>query len=142
MRHALAVLARGVETDFRPALHRHLQVVLVGGEEHRVAVDVAGERGGLLALEVAAGGLVGVGEPARRRDAGGVVEGVTIAGCAFSTPAGPQPCTQVQWTTPATRVTIEGSPALLSSSGGICIGAAGPAGPPQVVASQVRVTGQ
>lgn len=67
---------------------------------------------------------------------------ITIAGCAFSTAVGPQPCTQVQWTTPATRVKIEGSPALLSTSGGICIGAAGPAGPPQVVAGQVRVTGQ
>lgn len=67
---------------------------------------------------------------------------MTIAGCPFSTAAGPQPCTQVQWTSPATRVRIEGSPALLSSSGGICIGAAGPAGPPQVVASQARVSGQ
>ncbi|WP_323715533.1 hypothetical protein [Paracoccus aminovorans] len=70
-----------------------------------------------------------------------VAHSMTIAGCPFTTST-PQPCTQVQWTTPATRVTIEGSPALLSSSGGICIGAAGPAGPPQVVASQVRVTGQ
>ena len=67
---------------------------------------------------------------------------MTIAGCPFTSGTNPMPCTQVQWTTPATRVTIEGSPALLSSSGGICIGAAGPAGPPQVVASQVRVTGQ
>lgn len=67
---------------------------------------------------------------------------MTIAGCAFNVGGTPQPCTQVQWTSPATRVRIEGAPALLSSSGGICIGAAGPAGPPQVVASQIRVTGQ
>ena len=40
VRQPLPVLARGVEADLRPALHRHLQVVLVGREEHRVAVDV------------------------------------------------------------------------------------------------------
>ena len=67
---------------------------------------------------------------------------MTVAGCPFSTAAGPQPCTQVQWTTPATRVTIEGSPALLSSSSGIAIGPSGPQGSPQVVAQQARVRGQ
>ena len=40
LRHPLPVLAGGVKADFRPALHRHLQVVLVGGEEHRIVVDV------------------------------------------------------------------------------------------------------
>lgn len=67
---------------------------------------------------------------------------MTVAGCPFAPSGGPQPCTQVQWTTPAIRVRIEGSPALLSTSGGIAIGAAGPAGPPQVVAQQMRVRGQ
>ena len=67
---------------------------------------------------------------------------MTVTGCPFTTGSNPMPCTQLQWTSPATRVRIEGAPALLSSSGGICIGAAGPAGPPQVVASQIRVTGQ
>ncbi|MDQ7263120.1 hypothetical protein NM680_15095 [Paracoccus sp. PS-1] len=93
------------------------------------------------------GGQAQPGSSSTRVQLGGqpavtVAHMMTIAGCSFSTPDGPKPCTQVQWTTPATRVTIEGSPALLSSSGGICIGAAGPAGPPQVVAQQVRVTGQ
>ena len=74
----LAVLARGVEADLRPALHRHLQVVLVGREEHRVAVDVGRERGRLLALEVAARVLVGKREPARGRDVGGVVDRVDL----------------------------------------------------------------
>ena len=50
----LPVLARGVEADLGPALHGDLQVVLVGGEEDRVAIDVGGERGGLFALEIAA----------------------------------------------------------------------------------------
>lgn len=67
---------------------------------------------------------------------------LSVAGCPFSTPDGPKPCTQVQWIVPAARVTIEGSPAILSSSTGLCIGAAGPAGPPQVVAQQPRVRGQ
>jgi hypothetical protein len=49
-----AVLARRVKADLRPALHRHLQVVLVRREEHRIVVDVGGERRRLLALEVAA----------------------------------------------------------------------------------------
>ena len=48
----LAVLARGMKADFRPALHRHLQIEAIGREEHRVAVDVGGQRCRLLALEV------------------------------------------------------------------------------------------
>ena len=39
----LPVLAGGVEAHLGPALHGDLQVVLVAGEEHRVAVDVGGE---------------------------------------------------------------------------------------------------
>ena len=39
----------------------------------------------------------------------------TIAGCPFATPEpAPKPCTTVQWTTPATRVFIEGAPAIVS----------------------------
>ncbi|WP_374636563.1 hypothetical protein [Paracoccus sp. (in: a-proteobacteria)] len=67
---------------------------------------------------------------------------MTVAGCPFTSGSNPMPCTQVQWTTPATRVIIEGSPALLSSSSGIVIGPSGPQGSPQVVAQQARVRGQ
>jgi hypothetical protein len=67
---------------------------------------------------------------------------MTIAGCPFTTGSNPMPCLQVQWTLPAARVTIEGSPALLSDSSGLCLGAAGPQGSPQMVAQQMRVTGQ
>ncbi|MFC3571254.1 hypothetical protein [Paracoccus sp. TOH] len=93
------------------------------------------------------GGQAQPGSSSTRVQLGGqpavtVAHMMTISGCPFTSGTNPMPCTQVQWTTPAARVTIEGSPALLSSSGGICIGAAGPAGPPQVVASQIRVTGQ
>lgn len=66
----------------------------------------------------------------------------TIAGCPFTTPDGPKPCTTVQWTAPATRVRIEGQPALLSTSQGVTIGPLGTQGTPMAVAQQVRVRGQ
>ncbi len=67
----------------------------------------------------------------------------TIAGCPFATPEpAPKPCTTVQWTTPATRVRIEGAPALLSTSAGVTIGPMGVQGSPQAVAQQTRVRGQ
>lgn len=67
----------------------------------------------------------------------------TIAACPFTTPEpAPKPCTTVQWTTPATRVRIEGQPALLSTSQGITIGPMGTQGTPMAVAQQVRVKGQ
>ena len=67
---------------------------------------------------------------------------MTVTGCPFTTGSNPMPCTQLQWTSPATRVRIEGSPALLSSSSGIAIGPSGPQGSPQVVMQQARVRGQ
>jgi hypothetical protein len=67
----------------------------------------------------------------------------TVSGCPFTTPDGtPKPCATVQWTTPATRVRIEGQPALLSTSQGITIGPLGVQGTPMVVAQQARVTGK
>ncbi len=73
----LAVLARGAEADLRPPLHRHLQVVLVGGEEHRIAVDVASPaKPTARARTCRRWLLVGKREPARRRDVGVVVERV------------------------------------------------------------------
>jgi len=67
----------------------------------------------------------------------------TIAACPFTTPDGvPKPCTTVQWTTPATRVRIEGQPALLSTSQGITIGPLGTQGTPMAVAQQARVRAQ
>ena len=46
------MFAGGVKADLRPALDRHLQVVLAGGEKHRIAVDVRRERVGLQPLAV------------------------------------------------------------------------------------------
>jgi hypothetical protein len=67
----------------------------------------------------------------------------TIAGCPFATPEpAPKPCASVQWTTPATRVRVEGQPALLSTSQGITIGPLGTQGTPMAVQQQTRVRGQ
>jgi hypothetical protein len=48
----------------------------------------------------------------------------------------------IRWLTPATRVQVNGSPALLESSTGICQSAEQiPQGPPQVSVVQHRVVG-
>jgi uncharacterized Zn-binding protein involved in type VI secretion len=62
-----------------------------------------------------------------------------IAGCPFALPSGsPAPCLTVQWMTSATRVTVNGTPVLLSNSQGLCMGG-GPPAPPTIAATQVRV---
>jgi hypothetical protein len=66
----------------------------------------------------------------------------TVAGCPFQ--AGPklQPCVKVQWTTPATRVKVNGQFVLLSTSSGLCQSAEQiPQGPPIVATTQIRVKG-
>ncbi|MCU0627112.1 MAG: hypothetical protein MUF21_11610 [Gemmatimonadaceae bacterium] len=70
----------------------------------------------------------------------------TIAGCPFQIPVGagtkPQPCVTVRWLAPATRVRAGGQPVLLQSSTALCLSVEQiPAGPPNVVQSQPRVTG-
>jgi hypothetical protein len=68
---------------------------------------------------------------------------VMIAGCAFNVSGAPSPCLRVQWQMPATRVTVESSPVLLSSSIGLCVNAAGaPQGTAVVSGFQTRVEGQ
>ncbi|MGO9991357.1 MAG: hypothetical protein ACLPTF_02445 [Steroidobacteraceae bacterium] len=63
-----------------------------------------------------------------------------VAGCAFTIPP-PQPCMQVQWLTPATRVLVNGSPPITQASSGLAISAAGaPQGPPIIVSTQTRVS--
>jgi hypothetical protein len=48
----------------------------------------------------------------------------------------------VQWLVPATRVLVNGQPAILQTSTGLCLSVEQiPAGPPTVVAIQTRVTG-
>lgn len=65
-----------------------------------------------------------------------------IAGCPFAIPPapGPMPCIRIQWLAPAARVLVNGSPALLQTSAGLCISAQQtPNGPPTVPVNQPRV---
>ncbi len=66
-----------------------------------------------------------------------------VAACVFTVPPGkPQPCVKVLWLAPATRVTVMGQPAILSTSSGICQSAEGiPNGPVAPMSSQTRVVG-
>lgn len=67
-----------------------------------------------------------------------------VTGCDFQVRFGagtqPQPCVRVQWTAPESRVVVNGAPALLATSAGLCLSVNGiPAGPPVVTAPQARV---
>jgi hypothetical protein len=69
-----------------------------------------------------------------------VADQFMVAGCAFTIPP-PQPCLQVQWLTPATRVLVNGSPPITQASMGLSISATGvPQGPPIIASTQLRVT--
>lgn len=72
-----------------------------------------------------------------------VADQYIVSGCPFTVPPGkPQPCVQIKWIKPASRVLIDGKPAVLQSSSGLCITATqAPQGTPQVVATQTRVKG-
>lgn len=70
----------------------------------------------------------------------------SVTGCPFQVPVGagtkPQPCVKLQWTAPATRVLVLGSPVLLNASAGIGQSAEQiPQGPATVSAVQPRVVG-
>jgi hypothetical protein len=65
-----------------------------------------------------------------------------IAGCPFFVGPAYHPCIKVQWLVPATRVLINGQPALLQSSTGLCLAPdQAPQGPPTIVSTQPRVMG-
>jgi hypothetical protein len=70
----------------------------------------------------------------------------TVAGCPFQVPVGagtkPQPCVRIQWSAPATRVKVNGIPALLQTSTGLGQSAEQiPQGPPIVSGVQPKVQG-
>lgn len=91
------------------------------------------------------GGRVAVVPRATRVALGGkppllVDDSNTIAACPFNVSGAPSPCLRVQWTMPATRVTVESSPVLLSSSIALCVNAASaPQGTALVSGFQTRV---
>jgi hypothetical protein len=66
-----------------------------------------------------------------------------IAGCAFSTPAGPHPCVQVQWMTTDLRSQVLSDSTLSEASVGMCLAAdQAPQGTVIVSNTQEQVTGQ
>jgi hypothetical protein len=66
----------------------------------------------------------------------------TIVGCAFAVGTKPQPCFTIQWLMPATRVMVNGQPAILQTTPALCKSAEQiPQGPPTVVTNQTRVIG-
>lgn len=68
---------------------------------------------------------------------------VTIAGCVFNVSGAASPCVKVRWQLPATRVKVEGSAVVLSSSVGLCLNAAeAPQGTAIVTGFQTGVQGQ
>lgn len=64
-----------------------------------------------------------------------------VAGCVFTVPGPkPQPCVQVRWLVPAVRMLVNGQPAILQTSAGLCFSAEqAPQGPPTVISTQPRV---
>ncbi|MCU1348999.1 MAG: hypothetical protein JWO56_2029 [Acidobacteria bacterium] len=66
-----------------------------------------------------------------------------VAACVFTVPPGkPQPCIRVQWLVPAARVLVNGQPALVQTSVGLCLSPESiPQGAPQILTTQTRVIG-
>jgi hypothetical protein len=66
-----------------------------------------------------------------------------FAGCAFTVGTKPQPCVTARWLAPASRVLVNGQPALTMPGPHLCISADQiPAGPPVIASCQVRVIAQ
>jgi uncharacterized Zn-binding protein involved in type VI secretion len=67
----------------------------------------------------------------------------TVAGCSFIVPTNkPQPCVMVKWLAASKQVLINGQPALLQDSTGLCQSAEQIAqGPPNVIVTQLKVKG-
>lgn len=94
------------------------------------------------------GGQASVTPRATRATLGGnapllVDDLTTIDGCSFNVSGSPSPCLTVQWQLPATRVEVESTAVLLSSSIGMCVNAAqAPQGTALVTGFQTKVQAQ
>jgi hypothetical protein len=63
----------------------------------------------------------------------------TVAGCPFVAPGGNGPCVSALWTIGATRVFVDGAPALLTTG---CLSVCAPTGTPLLpVTAQTKVSG-
>jgi uncharacterized Zn-binding protein involved in type VI secretion len=71
-----------------------------------------------------------------------VADQFLVSGCPFNISGKPQPCLRVQWLMPATRVLVNGQPAILQTSNGLCLSPESvPNGPANPVTVQPRVVG-
>ena len=69
-------------------------------------------------------------------------DAMTIAGCSFNVASVSVPCVTIQWSIPASRVTVGGQQVLLETSAGACLNAAGtPQGLASVNGIQTQVSG-
>jgi len=63
-----------------------------------------------------------------------------IAGCPFVVGPVASPCLTIQWSMPATRVQVTGTPVLLTTSLGLCLNpASAPQGPALISSCQSKV---
>lgn len=66
------------------------------------------------------------------------VDTFPIIGCTFPS----HPCILSKWHLPATRILVNGKPAILQDSQGICYSAdQSPQGPPNIISTQIRARG-
>ena len=78
------------------------------------------------------------GQPPLRVD-----DTAVISACPFNVSGAPSPCLSVQWVMPATRLSVDSSPLVLSSSVAMCLNAANaPQGTALISGFQTRVQGQ
>lgn len=64
-----------------------------------------------------------------------------VAGCPFNVSGSPMPCVTIAWTAGATRAKVNGTPALVQSSLGLCKNAAGaPQGTAIIGNTQTKVS--
>ena len=79
----------------------------------------------------------------RGRPVATLADSFRVTGCPFTTGSNPHPCTSVNWQSPATRVRVLGSPALLQSSIGLSLAVdQAPQGTVQVSVVQQEVVGK
>ncbi|MEV4869225.1 hypothetical protein ACFWAT_00525 [Streptomyces syringium] len=75
--------------------------------------------------------------------ASSVADLYTVSGCPFTVANVPHPCVTIRWVAPSTRIRINGSPAVLRSSTGLCLAAdQAPQGPPNISVVQQRAVGR
>jgi hypothetical protein len=69
-----------------------------------------------------------------------VSDRVVIAGCAYHVDGAPSPCAVVRWLLPSTRLRVDRTPVVLSTSTGLCLSATGaPQGSATLTGFQTRV---